>query len=232
MNRIEKIISQNSNYSRSEIKHLISQGKILVNGQMAKIGQKINSNDQIYINNQKLKIIKHIYIMLNKPSNYLSANFDKKQKVILDLIADNLPKKDLHIWGRLDKDTQGLIILSNNGMLGHKLLAPKNHVEKTYYVEVNNTLEDIDPKIFEQGVQISKGNLVKGFLTKIVNNTCYLTIDQGKFHQVKLMFKTIGKQVTFLKRVSFAGIELDPNLELGEYRFLTQSEIDILENIR
>ncbi|UUD35907.1 rRNA pseudouridine synthase [Mycoplasmopsis citelli] len=231
MDRIEKIISQNTNYSRSEIKKLILQRKVLINTKIALLGQKINSEDQIFINNQKLQINKNIYIMLNKPAGYLSANVDKKDKVILDLINDEIPKKDLNIWGRLDKDTEGLIILSNDGELGHKLLSPKNHIPKTYYVEVNSSLKSINVNIFKDGIEISNNVFVKGTISNIKENSCLLTIYEGKFHQIKLMFSAIKMQVTYLKRVSFGPLNLDKNLQLGQYRFLSNEEINKLQKI-
>lgn len=230
MQRLEKIISEHTNYTRKDIKNLILQKQVLVNGKVANLGLKCAPNDQISIKNEILNQTKHYYIMLNKPSGYLSANYDKNDKTVFELIGNEIPKKNLTIWGRLDKDTEGLIILSTNGELGHKLLSPKNHVPKTYYVQTDRILNNSIIQEFEKGVLIDLNHLAKGTVSNLDKNTCKLTIFEGKFHQVKKMFKSLNYEVTYLKRLTFGNLQLDDSLRIGDYRLLTNEEIQQLEN--
>ena len=169
--------------------------------------------------------------MLNKPKGFVSATTDREHKTVVDIISSS-EKKDLFPVGRLDIDTEGLLLITNDGELAHRLLAPKNHVEKTYYVEVSGILDDADVDAVEKGLDIgeekntipAKMEILK---TDIQNNisSCYLTIHEGKFHQVKRMMKKLGKTVTYLKRVSMGSLILDSKLKKGNYRKLTEQEI-------
>ncbi|WP_025755565.1 16S rRNA pseudouridine(516) synthase [Mycoplasmopsis cricetuli] len=231
MKRIEKILSENTNYSRSQIKKLIINKQIFVNKNLAKIGQKIQVNDQIIINGNKINWNNLIYIMLNKPKGYISATKDLNSKTIFSLIDQNIPKKNLSIWGRLDKNTTGLIILSNDNKLGHKLLSPKNHVNKKYYVELNKEINHDLVQKFLNGVYIGKGELVTGKLEIININKCFLTISEGKFHQIKRMFFEHELEVKNLKRIKFGHVSLDDNLLEGQWRYLTNEEILSLKKL-
>ena len=174
--------------------------------------------------------------MLNKPKGFVSATTDREYKTVVDIISSS-EKKDLFPVGRLDIDTEGLLLITNDGELAHRLLAPKNHVEKTYYVEVSGILDDVDVDAVEKGLDIgeekntipAKMEILK---TDIQNNisSCYLTIHEGKFHQVKRMMKKLGKTVTYLKRVSMGSLILDSKLKKGNYRKLTEQEIIELKN--
>ena len=174
--------------------------------------------------------------MLNKPKGFVSATTDREHKTVVDIISSS-EKKDLFPVGRLDIDTEGLLLITNDGELAHRLLAPKNHVEKTYYVEVSGILDDVDVDAVEKGLDIgeekntipAKMEILK---TDIQNNisSCYLTIHEGKFHQVKRMMKKLGKTVTYLKRVSMGSLILDSKLKNGNYRKLTEQEIIELKN--
>ena len=176
------------------------------------------------------------YYMLNKPKGFVSATTDREHKTVVDIISSS-EKKDLFPVGRLDIDTEGLLLITNDGELAHRLLAPKNHVEKTYYVEVSGILDDVDVDAVEKGLDIgeekntipAKMEILK---TDIQNNisSCYLTIHEGKFHQVKRMMKKLGKTVTYLKRVSMGSLILDSKLKKGNYRKLTEQEIIELKN--
>ena len=174
--------------------------------------------------------------MLNKPKGFVSATTDREHKTVVDIISSS-KKKDLFPVGRLDIDTEGLLLITNDGELAHRLLSPKNHVEKTYYVEVSGILDDVDVDAVEEGLDIgeekktipAKMEILK---TDIQNNisSCYLTIHEGKFHQVKRMMKKLGKTVTYLKRVSMGSLILDSKLKNGNYRKLTEQEIIELKN--
>ena len=187
-------------------------------------------------NGRQIKYNKYEYYMLNKPKGFVSATTDREYKTVVDIISSS-EKKDLFPVGRLDIDTEGLLLITNDGELAHRLLAPKNHVEKTYYVEVSGILDDVDVDAVEKGLDIgeekntipAKMEILK---TDIQNNisSCYLTIHEGKFHQVKRMMKKLGKTVTYLKRVSMGSLILDSKLKKGNYRKLTEQEIIELKN--
>ena len=165
--------------------------------------------------------------MLNKPKGYLSATKDLKDKTVIDLIDI---KREIFPVGRLDKDTEGLMLLTNNGKYAHYLTSPNHHVIKKYYVEVEKDIQEEEIKLFCNGLEIRDGK-DELYITKeaklelITNKTCYVYISEGKFHQIKRMFEKINNKVLYLKRVKFGEIELDPTLQLGEYRELTEEEI-------
>ena len=165
--------------------------------------------------------------MLNKPKGYLSATRDKNEKTVIDLI--NI-KREIFPVGRLDKDTEGLMLLTNNGKYAHFLTSPNHHVEKKYYVELENDIKDEDIPLFCNGLEIRDGKdelyiTKQAKLDRLTSNTCYVYITEGKFHQIKRMFEKLNNKVTYLKRVKFGDIELDENLQLGQYRELTEEEI-------
>ncbi|CCZ42130.1 pseudouridine synthase [Clostridium sp. CAG:122] len=238
MIRLDKFLSEMSGWTRSEVKKIVRTGSVTVDGnEVKKPETKIDEKLSIVsVDGRQIKYNKYEYYMLNKPKGFVSATTDREHKTVVDIISSS-EKKDLFPVGRLDIDTEGLLLITNDGELAHRLLAPKNHVEKTYYVEVSGILDDVDVDAVEKGLDIgeekntipAKMEILK---TDIQNNisSCYLTIHEGKFHQVKRMMKKLGKTVTYLKRVSMGSLILDSKLKKGNYRKLTEQEIIELKN--
>lgn len=227
--RLDKYLADMSVGSRSIVKKIIQKGQIKVNDKIVKNSDyKLNENDLVYYNDQLIEYVKYEYYLLNKPSGYLCAISDKKDKVVIDLIESK--RKDLVPIGRLDKDTEGLLLISNDGKLNHDLCSPKNHIEKKYYVEVDNVLPINAKEIFSKEMDLGDFIAKPSIYENINDRSCYLTIYEGKFHQVKRMFEKINCKVTYLKRVKYKNIELN-DLKIGEYRHLTSEEIADLKNI-
>ena len=238
MIRLDKFLSEMSGWTRSEVKKIVRTGSVTVDGnEVKKPETKIDEKLSIVrVDGRQIKYNKYEYYMLNKPKGFVSATTDREHKTVVDIISSS-EKNDLFPVGRLDIDTEGLLLITNDGELAHRLLSPKNHVEKTYYVEVSGILDDVDVDAVEKGLDIgeekntipAKMEILK---TDIQNNisSCYLTIHEGKFHQVKRMMKKLGKTVTYLKRVSMGSLILDSKLKKGNYRKLTEQEIIELKN--
>lgn len=230
--RLDKFLSNSGVGTRSVTRKYIKNKKVLVNGVcITDISYNIDENvDNITYNGKYISYKPYVYIMLNKPSDVISASYDQKLKTVIDLLENNFSTYKLFPVGRLDIDTKGLMILTNDGILAHNLLSPKKHVTKTYYVEYKNKLTNKDIITLEKGVDIG------GYITKsdakieiLSDNTCNLTISEGKFHQIKRMFKAISNEVTFLKRIKMNNLELDKNLKEGEFRELTINELKLLK---
>lgn len=232
--RLDKFLSECGICSRSESKIFIKKGMITVNGKKAAKGEeKIDpDNDEIMFKGQKIIYAEFEYYMLNKPAGVVSATEDKNDKTVIDLV----PKphaKDIFPVGRLDKDTEGLLIITNDGETAHRLLSPKKHVDKTYFVRTTGGeigTEEVEK--LENGVDIGEEKLTLPAEIEILKNgeisESLLTIREGKFHQVKRMFKAVGREVIYLKRISMGNIKLDESLEKGECRKLSEDEIKII----
>lgn len=227
--RLDNFLTKALNITRSEASKVIKSKQIKVNDDI--ITKKDiyidEQKDIIQFNNQIITYKEFIYIMLNKPKGYLSATKDGKEKTVIDLIDI---KRDIFPVGRLDKDTEGLLLLTNNGKYAHFLTSPNHHVEKKYYVELEKNIDEKDILLFCNGLEIKDGKdelyiTKKAKLDLITNNSCYVYITEGKFHQIKRMFEKLDNKVTYLKRVQFGEIKLDDKLELGQYRELTDDEI-------
>lgn len=232
--RIDKFISNMGFGSRKYIKEFIKKKKITVNGQIVKSGDLyIDTDDDIFCCGKKVEYEKYIYIMMNKPAGYVSANEDKKEKTVFELIGNEYRKKDLFVAGRLDKDTEGLLIITNNGKFAHNMLSPKKHVDKTYFVKAEGGMfSDDDINAFENGVVIDDGYKCKPAKISVLKNgdisESLLTISEGKFHQVKRMFKAVGKNVIYLKRVKIGDLELDENIQLGKFKILSDEDVKLI----
>lgn len=235
--RLDKFLSDMSVGTRSQVKALISKGKVKIDGKVVKDSSiKLNrETSTVEADGKILRYCTYEYYMLNKPSGVVSATEDKREKTVLDLI-DGKVRKDLFPVGRLDKDTEGLLIITNDGELSHKLLSPKNHIDKTYYVETDIYIDEHMANLLENGVDIGEKKLtMKAEVTVLEHDTAnnknisYITIREGKFHQVKRMYKAVGANVTYLKRISMGKLELDSNLKTGEYRLLSDEEISLLK---
>lgn len=232
--RIDKILSNLGYGSRKDIKKIIKKGFISIDGEIIRDNSlKIDPyNAIIRVEDKLVKYRENIYIMMNKPSGVVSSTDDPLNKTVIDLISNEYKIFNPFPVGRLDKDTEGLLILSNDGILAHSILSPKKHVNKKYYVEVLGKVTQEDIKIFSDGVFIDDYKTMPAKMDIIESNSISkvnLTIKEGKFHQVKRMFKSVNKEVTYLKRISMGNLKLDENLKLGQYREITEDEIELLK---
>ena len=231
MERLDKILAHMNYGTRKEVKTLIRKGKVMVNGKTILDDDfKVDiDNDEVTIFNNSISYDKYVYLMLNKPADYVSATYDPRFSTVIDLVPE-YSKMGIFPVGRLDIDTEGLLILTNDGILAHNLLAPKKHVDKKYYVEFSGEFRKEYISAFENGIDLNDFISAPAKVELIDNNKAYCTIHEGKFHQVKRMFSALNMEVTYLKRVKFKNLELDPNLELGKYRKLSVEEIEDLKN--
>lgn len=233
--RVDKLLSNEGVASRAELKKYCKQGLISVNGKVINNpGVQVDSeSDDIRFNGEKIVYREFVYIMLNKPDGYISATFDKYDPIVLDLIDQSYLVFEPFPVGRLDKDTEGLLVLTNDGQLAHRVLSPKKHVPKTYYAKIQGKVTEEDILAFEKGVILDDGYETMPSQLKILKSDdmseIELTIHEGKFHQVKRMFESVGKKVVYLKRLSMGKLKLDESLGLGEYRELTEEEVKLIE---
>ena len=231
MERLDKVISATGKKSRREVKELVRQGRILVNGKAASAADmKVDPEQmEILIDGVSIGYEKYTYVMLHKPAGVLSAVEDKRQKTVLDLLPEELRRRGLSPVGRLDKDTEGLLLLTNDGDLTHRLLSPKHHVDKVYYARVEGCLEEEDCRAFAQGMTLGDGlECMPAGLEILSPHEALVTLQEGKFHQVKRMLAARGKPVLYLKRLSMGPLGLDETLMAGEFRMLTAEEIESL----
>ena len=233
MIRLDKYLADMSIGTRTEVKKLIRQGKVCVDHVVVKKPDiKIDIEKQsVTCNGEPVSYETFEYYMLNKPAGVVSATSDVKDKTVLDLL-DSKKRKDLFPVGRLDKDTEGLLLITNDGELAHRLLSPKKHVDKLYFAKIEGFVTEADKEAFAQGVDIGEEKLTKPAKLEIISSgevsEIKLTIQEGKFHQVKRMFEAVDKKVIYLKRLSMGNLMLDESLALGEYRMLTKEELKSL----
>ena len=234
--RLDKFISTTTILSRAEAKKRIKKG-ILINDVLVKSSDyKVDEfNDQVIIDGVRLVYQKFIYIMMNKPKDTVSATEDAIEKTVVDILNEEDRIQKVFPVGRLDKDTEGLMLLTNDGDLAHRLISPKKNVEKKYYVEVNGELKNEHLEVVKKGVILEDGYRCKPARLEILDSSessskANIYITEGKFHQVKRMMKSLGVTVTCLKRLSIGNLSLDKNLKLGEYRYLTDEELNKLNN--
>ena len=223
--RLDKFLTQAAELTRSEAKQKIKKGSVTVNGEVVKKAEmKVSSEDAICLDGEVVTYEKYRYIMLHKPAGVVSATEDAQCQTVLDLITEG--RKGLFPVGRLDKDTEGLLLLTNDGALAHNLLSPRKHVDKTYRVRPGKPLSAEDIHRLESGLEIGDDKPTapaKAVLTE--DGDLLLTIHEGRFHQVKRMLQAIGNQVLTLERIRFGSLSLDPALSRGDYRALTEDEI-------
>lgn len=228
--RLDRYLCELNIGSRSQVKEFVRKGLVSVNGQVVRSAdQKIEEQkDQVAFQGKTLTYQRYVYYMLNKPRGVVSATQDNTACTVAELLAPE-GRKDLFPMGRLDKDTEGLLILTNDGELTHRLLSPKRHVDKTYEVTVAHALSAEDLRRLEQGVDIGEDRLTLPARAEAVSeNILHLTIQEGKYHQVKRMFEAAGKTVTYLRRESMGSLVLDQSLKPGQYRRLTDEELESL----
>ena len=232
--RLDKFISDAAAFSRREIKQLVSRGAVSVNGTtVSRADVPVNEADEVCVNGQLLRYRKYVYLMLNKPQGYVSATEDKHDPVVVDLVPEELKHFRVFPVGRLDKDTEGLLLLTNDGQLDHALTSPKNKVVKRYYAELDRPADAADVEAFRAGMEFQDFTARPAVL-EITGDPrkVYVEISEGKFHQVKRMCQRVGKEVTFLKRVKIGPLALDEMLKPGEARELTADELQLLTGRR
>jgi 16S rRNA pseudouridine516 synthase len=233
--RLDKLLSNMGYGSRKEVKILLKSKAVEVNGLVAKdVSLHVDTDaDEILVLGEKVVYTEFIYLMMNKPPGVISATEDKHDQTVIDLLDPLAQHFKPFPVGRLDKDTEGLLILTNDGHLTHQLLSPKKHVPKLYFAVIEGRVTVDDVKKFKEGVTLDDGYFTKpGELTILSSgdvSEIELSIMEGKFHQVKRMFESVGKKVTYLKRMRMGSLQLDETLELGDYRHLTENELEALQ---
>lgn len=234
--RLDNLLAQEK-ISRKAMKQALLKGDILVNGCPARsLAQNIDTGlQELLFQDQIIQGYEHTYLMLHKPAGVVTANKDKKLPTVMDLLPPDIQSDKLYAVGRLDRDTTGLLLLTDNGPLGFQLLHPQYHVDKTYRVVVNGPLTSDHIRLFKEGIVFLDGTTCKPAQLEILSSSpteshASITISEGKFHQVKKMFLSIGVKVISLKRVRFGEFTLDPELAEGQYRPLNQEELKIIKN--
>ncbi|WHZ02058.1 pseudouridine synthase [Neobacillus sp. YX16] len=233
--RIDKMLANLGYGSRKEVKQLLKSGAVKIDDVIVKDAkQHVDTNKQtVTLNGEVIEYREFIYLMMNKPQGVLSATEDSAGETVIDLLELEDQVYEPFPVGRLDKDTEGLLLITNDGQLAHRLLSPKKHVPKTYFAVIDQEVTHEDVKAFAEGVTLDDGYGAKPGELKIlksgIRSDIELTITEGKFHQVKRMFEAVGKKVIYLKRISMGPLPLDETLELGEYRELTDEEVELLK---
>ena len=237
MERLDKIISNLGYGSRKEIKALVKKGLVKVDGEIVKDNGLLIDPEKsfININGEDLFYREYIYLMMNKPDGVISATYDNREETVIDLLEVEHQVFDPFPVGRLDKDTVGLLLLTNDGELNHRLISPKWHVDKVYYAKIDKAVDEKDVEAFKNGITLDDGYKCKEGKLEIISSSdegseVMVTIQEGKYHQVKRMFEALGKTVVYLKRTEFGGLPLDQDLEEGEYRELTEDELALLKS--
>ena len=235
MIRLDKFFTETGTLTRSEAGKAIKGGLVAVDGKVQKKPDlKIDEEKaKITLNGEEIIYKKYVYIMLNKPQGVVSATEDKVQKTVLDLLPPKYQKMELFPCGRLDKDTLGLVLLTNDGKTAHNLLAPKKHVKKVYFFECADPLDKHSEHKIEAGILLKDGYEAKPCRIHMKEKTKgFIEIVEGKYHQIKRMFGAVGNKIIHLERVNFGPLELDQNLKRGEWRELTEEECKMLEHIK
>ena len=239
--RLDKFLVACAVGSRTEVKNFLKAGRVTVNGKKEKSAKlQINEDtDEIYFDGQKLDYEEFVYYMMNKPQGVISATEDPKHKTVLDLLDDYARAKEVFPVGRLDIDTHGLLLLTNDGKLAHALLSPKRHVDKTYLARINGVMTDADVETFAQGVPLKDFTCQPAKLELVSidrekdQSLVRVTIAEGKFHQVKRMVAYCGKEVADLQRLTMGTLTLDEELKRGEWRRLSKEELEgLLESVQ
>ena len=232
--RLDKFLGITGCCSRSDAKRFIRSGGVSVNGSVAKSADMSMDPDvdTVIFRGQTVVYRRYTYIMLNKPEGVVSATEDGRDRTVLDLLPEEIPKANLFPCGRLDKYTLGLMLITDNGVLGHRLLAPKSHVSKEYYFRAKHPISREDADRFEKGLTLEDGYETKPAKIELRGdgNEGVITLVEGKYHQIKRMLEALGNKITYLERIRFGPLLLDSALERGEWRYLTAEEIAMLES--
>lgn len=234
MERLDKLLAGTGKWSRREVKALVRQGLVRVDGRLAASAEdKLDPAAAIItVDGETISLCRFTYVMLHKPASVLTATEDRKQPTVLDLLPPELRRIGLAPVGRLDKDTEGLLLLTNDGELAHRLLSPKYHVEKRYFARVDGELSAADAEAFARGMTLGDGlECLPAGLEVLPDRVCIVTLREGKFHQVKRMLAARGAPVLYLKRLSMGPLTLDDSLAAGAYRLLRAEEISALYRV-
>jgi len=228
--RLDRIIAGTGLYSRNEAQALIKRGSVAVSGKPAQSGAERHDPEaeQITVDGDLLKFKKYRYIMLNKPQGYVSSTEDKREKTVMQLLDSKYSKLELFPVGRLDKDAEGLLLLTNDGRLAHEITSPSKEISKRYHVQIEGTVSASDIERFARGIELGDGTKCKPALLEPVPGGVAVTISEGKYHQVKRMMAAIGKQTKSLKRLAIGNLTLDESLAPGDYRELSEEIHTIL----
>lgn len=232
--RLDKLLAHTGYGTRKDVKELLKKKQVKVDGVIAKKGNAhINPDVQtVQVGQEIIQYEKYVYLLLHKPPNYVSATRDDRDKTVIDLVPSEYQHYDLAPVGRLDKDTEGLVFLTNDGLLNHRLTSPKHEVFKTYYAKIRGRVEPKHITIFQEGVILDDGYKTKRANLEIIKSDdiseITISISEGKFHQVKRMFRAINMEVTYLKRLSIGELKLDSSLSLGKTRRLNEEEMNYI----
>ncbi|WP_068674877.1 pseudouridine synthase [Oceanobacillus sp. Castelsardo] len=235
--RLDKLLANMGFGSRKDVKSLLKKKQVFVNGVVAKDGSKhVNPEmDKVVVDGKQVVYKKYIYLMMNKPPGVISATVDQKEKTVIDLLTKEHQLFEPFPVGRLDKDTEGLLLITNDGELGHRLTSPKKEVGKTYYAKIQGIVTKSDVEAFKKGIVIDDGYQCKPARLDILQSNevseIEITITEGKFHQVKRMFEAVGKKVVYLKRLQMGKLKLDEMLALGTYRELNEEELTYCQKL-
>jgi len=235
--RIDKLLANMGYGSRKEVKALLKQGVVKVGDQVVKSPKEHVDveKDEVTVLGEIVEYKEFVYLMMNKPPGVISSTEDSEHETVIDLLELEDSIFEPFPVGRLDKDTEGLLLITNDGQLAHQLLSPKKHVPKKYFAVIDGIVTDEDVTAFREGVVLDDGYKTKPgeltILTSGENSEIELVITEGKFHQVKRMFESVEKTVIYLQRLEMGPLKLDETLELGEYRELTEEELDLLKHV-
>ena len=230
MERLDKVISEQTEYSRKDIKKLVSSKRVTLNGDVVlKSDIKVDINkDKISIDGKEIYYQKNVYLILNKPMGYISATEDRSQKTVLDLIDSKYNHREMFPAGRLDKDTTGMMIITDDGNFAHNILSPKKHIKKIYEVTIDIPVNEEMRKGFEEGIDLNDGKCKTASLKKIGEYEAKVTLTEGRYHQIKRMFGCFGAKVVKLHRICMGSLYLPEDLEEGKSRELTEEELELL----
>lgn len=236
MERIDKVISVALNVSRTDARAILKKGLVTVNGSIEKnIGARVDEHKaDICFNGSKINYNKFVYIMMNKPKGVISASEGGSEKTVVDILPQEMKRKNLFPAGRLDKDTTGFVLITDDGDFAHRILSPKNHIPKTYIATLDKPFDDDLVNAFEQGVELMDGLCMPAQILALNDEktVAQVTIKQGMYHQIKRMFKKFSITVIELKRVKMGGLSLDESLDYGDCRYMSQEEINLVENCK
>lgn len=231
MERIDKVIGTQTEYSRKEVKELVRKKRVMVNDEIiTKSDIKINpETDIIKIDNQEIQIKKYVYLILNKPKGYISATEDKSMATVLDLVPKQYLHRNLFPAGRLDKDTTGLMVITDDGTFAHNILSPSKHVSKKYNVTIDIPMTEEMVLGFKNGIMLNDGECKSAILKITSTYTGIVTLTEGRYHQIKRMFGCFGAKVIELQRISMGNLNLPDDLEIGKCRELTKEELQKIQ---
>lgn len=232
MERIDKVISVALNVSRNDAKALIRKKLVTVNGAViSDIGTKIDEkSDELFCDGKRISYNKFVYIMMNKPKGVISASEGGHEKTVVDILPDAMKRKNLFPAGRLDKDTTGFMLITDDGDFAHRILSPKNHIPKTYIATLDRPFNDGVIKAFEKGIELKNDSCMPAKISAVdeSHRIARVTIKQGMYHQIKRMFAKFGLNVVELERIKMGALALDQSLDFGECRYITQEELDLI----